>query len=383
MKTTTLNRTVLAALVGSALTFGWGAPATAQAQDGSKGQGDSQPSSQADANAADEQARRNARQARKGQDDSDTAADTRRGQDPPRPRDYEPSKGLQFQAEPRQAYQPPRQADKGQADRARPQPQRYADAAADYRKPDEYRKPDDSAYYGSEKGKQAADVPPLTGNDDSDRYRSYRGDRDRNDGRKGDGDGDRDRRIEEQRRQAENFARQRDSRRSDADRWSRTLQYQNRTSGYRYQQDYYSRLSRQRYDWQNYDYYSDPYFNSAPSYRYYRGGNSYYINNYEADLLRQAINYGYREGIRAGQADRYDGWRSSYRDAYAYQDASYGYRGMYVDYDDYSYYFREGFRRGYEDGYYDNRRYGRSYNGSDNILQTVLSVILDLRPYRY
>jgi hypothetical protein len=67
-------------------------------------------------------------------------------------------------------------------------------------------------------------------------------------------------------------------------------------------------------------------------------------------LLRQAVNYGYQEGFRAGEADRQDRWRSNYRDSYAYQDANYGYNGYYVDRGDYNYYFREGFRRGYEDG---------------------------------
>jgi hypothetical protein len=41
-------------------------------------------------------------------------------------------------------------------------------------------------------------------------------------------------------------------------------------------------------------------------------------------MLRQALNYGYEEGFRAGQADREDRVRSSYRDSYAYQDATYG-----------------------------------------------------------
>jgi hypothetical protein len=154
---------------------------------------------------------------------------------------------------------------------------------------------------------------------------------------------------------------------------------------YRYQQDYYSRVRQynQRYDWQRYDYNNDPYFYTAPSYRYQRDGRYYNINRYAADMLQQAINYGYAEGIRAGRADRYDGWRYSYRDSFAYIDASYGYRGMYVSQFDYRYYFRQGFQRGYEDGYYGRRRYGRQYNGSDALLGTVLSLILNLQPYRY
>lgn len=97
-------------------------------------------------------------------------------------------------------------------------------------------------------------------------------------------------------------------------------------------------------------------------------------------MLRQAINYGYEEGYRAGQADREDGWRNdNYQDSYAYQDATYGYNGYYVSLDEYRYYFREGFRRGYEDGYYSRSQYGRYSNGTANILSAILQQILNLQ----
>ena len=99
-------------------------------------------------------------------------------------------------------------------------------------------------------------------------------------------------------------------------------------------------------------------------------------------MLRQAVNYGYEEGFRAGQADREDGWGFNYKDSYAYRDASYGYIGYYVDRSDYSYYFREGFRRGYEDGYNSRYQYGRSYNGSYSILDVILSQILNFQSIR-
>ena len=84
--------------------------------------------------------------------------------------------------------------------------------------------------------------------------------------------------------------------------------------------------------------------------------------------------------FRAGR----NGWRVSYRDSYAYQDANYGYRGFYVNQREYNYYFREGFRRGYEDAYYGRHRYGRYRSGGSDavLLGTVLSVILNLQPYR-
>ena len=130
------------------------------------------------------------------------------------------------------------------------------------------------------------------------------------------------------------------------------------------------------------DYENDPYYYTAPIYRYYRGGNYYEANEYRADLLRRAVNYGYSEGFRTGQADRQDHWRSNYRDAYAYQDANYGYTGYYVDQDEYNYYFREGFQRGYQDGFESRYRYGRYSNGSYSILGGILGQILNFESLR-
>src|SRR5206468_8026828 len=100
---------------------------------------------------------------------------------------------------------------------------------------------------------------------------------------------------------------------------------------------------------------------------------------YGADLLRQAVNYGYEQGVQAAQADQADGYRGNYQDSYAYRDANYGYNGLYVNQADYNYYFREGFRRGYEDGSTGQYRYGTNSNGTLGILGTVLSTILNLR----
>ena len=152
---------------------------------------------------------------------------------------------------------------------------------------------------------------------------------------------------------------------------------------YRYQQQYYRRMQeqRQRMLARRYDYASDPYFYTPDSYRYSYAGNWYQTNQYGADLLRRAVNDGYSEGVRAGRADREDGWRADYRNAFAYQDADYGYNGYYVSRNDYANYFRQGFRRGYEDGYYARGQYGRyDDNGSGSILQAVLAAILNLQP---
>ena len=157
------------------------------------------------------------------------------------------------------------------------------------------------------------------------------------------------------------------------------LQRQRRLAQYRCQREYLEHLRQEeiRIRQARYDYYSDPYFYSPPIYRYYRGGSYYEVNQYGADLLRRAVNYGYREGYRAGVADREDRWNFDYRDSYAYQDANYGYDGYCEDQGAYNYYFREGFRRGYEDGYYSRYQYGTYYNGEYSVLGAVLGQILN------
>lgn len=150
---------------------------------------------------------------------------------------------------------------------------------------------------------------------------------------------------------------------------------------FRFQQEYYERVRQQedRLRRERHDYYNDPYFYTAPIYRYNRGGSYYEINQYGADTLRQAVNYGYQEGFRAGSADREDRWRSDYENCFAYQDANFGYDGYYVDQADYNYYFRQGFQRGYEDGYYNRYQYGVYSNGSYSVLGNVLTLILNLQ----
>jgi len=95
------------------------------------------------------------------------------------------------------------------------------------------------------------------------------------------------------------------------------------------------------------------------------------------------VNYGYEEGYRAGEADRLDHWRFDYESSYAYQDANYGYEGLYIGQDEYNYYFRQGFRRGYEDGYYARHRYGFVVEGGTfRVMTDVLRLIIDLRVLR-
>jgi hypothetical protein len=146
---------------------------------------------------------------------------------------------------------------------------------------------------------------------------------------------------------------------------------------YRFQQLYWERLRQDRLRLQA----QRQFVYSPYSWRYYRGGRYYMVNQYGADQLRRALNLGYEEGVRAGLADREDRWRFGYQDSWAYQDATYGYDGYYVDLPEYQYYFREGFRRGYEDGFYGRTRYGTYGNGVFNLIAGIAQGILNLQRY--
>jgi hypothetical protein len=189
-------------------------------------------------------------------------------------------------------------------------------------------------------------------------------------------------RIGEQQQRVTQYVHVLEQRARLAEQQTAQLQQQHRLAQYRVQQAYAVELLQQQASLRNYasyDYNNDPYFYTPSTYRYNRGGRYYETNQYGADLLRQAVNYGYNEGFRSGRADRQDKWRYNYQAAYPYQDANYGYRGYYVGQGDYNYYFRQGFRRGYEDGYYSRDQYGqRSSNGDYTMLGGALSKILSL-----
>lgn len=193
-----------------------------------------------------------------------------------------------------------------------------------------------------------------------------------------------ERRIREERQRADRYRQQ--TQRYDRNQWeqryARQLRDSRRNQQYRYQQQYYDRLRQQqlRFSVRNYNYYNDPYYYTPASYRYSYDGRWYETNRFGSDLMRQAVNYGYREGLNAGRADREDGWRSDYHNSYAYEDANYGYNGYYIAQDQYNYYFRQGFQRGYEDGYNSRYQYGRRDNdGNYAIAAGILGVILGLQ----
>lgn len=141
-------------------------------------------------------------------------------------------------------------------------------------------------------------------------------------------------------------------------------------------------------------------------YRVYRNGSYYNTDQRGAELLRQAVNEGYRRGFRAGRSDLENRRRSSYSNSNIYQRGTDGYQS-YVNQSQYQYYFRQGFQRGYQDGansryrdqynngqynngqyndgygrYQDQQyQYGSSNNGVLSILGTILSQILNIQPY--
>ena len=159
-----------------------------------------------------------------------------------------------------------------------------------------------------------------------------------------------------------------------AERDAQILRQQKRIEHLRFQQEYEERLRAQRAQLSQarYDYRNDPFYYTAPNYRYQRDGRYYQTNQYGMKKLERALQAGYNEGFKAGRADRQDGWRYDYRSAFAYKDANYGYDGRYIDQAEYNHYFREGFQRGYEDGYYDRQKYGRKREKDDgNLIEGI------------
>jgi hypothetical protein len=191
------------------------------------------------------------------------------------------------------------------------------------------------------------------------------------------------RRIEEERERAAAYQKHVDQQLRVVQQKTAVLDRQRRAAQFRAQQQYATQLQEQQRRLQaERDYSNDPYISAPPAYRYVIAGSSRQTNEYGAQVLRQAVNTGYQQGQLAGQADRQDGWRSSYQGSPAYQDANFGYTGNYVAQSDYNYYFRQGFRRGYQDGYAASVQYGTTANGTTSILTNVLTAILGLVPIR-
>src|SRR5207244_9121971 len=111
----------------------------------------------------------------------------------------------------------------------------------------------------------------------------------------------------------------------------RHSQIKRRSNSWRFHQSYWERLRRDQSRLQSFVYLDY----GSPTYQYYRDDRYYQVNDYGANLLRRAVNSGYEEGYRAGLADREDGWQFDADNCDAFQDASYGYDGYYVDLGEY------------------------------------------------
>jgi hypothetical protein len=191
------------------------------------------------------------------------------------------------------------------------------------------------------------------------------------------------RRVQEEQQRSVQYRQQLDQHMQAVRQQTNQLQQDNRMAQYRAQQEYAARLQQQQQQQQaraERDYSRDPYITTPHSFRYNIGGTYHQTNQYGVDVLRQAVNNGYLEGMRAGRADHQDRWKANYQGSAAYQDANYGYTGNYVDRTDYNYYFRQGFQRGYDDGYNSRLQYGSNLNGNSSILGNILTSILGLQP---
>jgi hypothetical protein len=159
----------------------------------------------------------------------------------------------------------------------------------------------------------------------------------------------------------------------DFTRRSQLLQQQNRLSQYNFERAYWDRVREDHDRLQSWQFYND----AALDYYYLRGGQYYYTSLYGVNMLNDSINDGYQEGFLAGQADREDGAKYDFKDAFAYKDASYGYNGYWVDFGEYQYYFQKGFQDGYDDGYYNRSRYGSYIDGNYIINGSVLKGLVN------
>ncbi len=115
-------------------------------------------------------------------------------------------------------------------------------------------------------------------------------------------------------------------------------------------------------------------------YRVNRNGSWYNTDHRGAELLRQAVNQGYRQGFAAGRADRNRRVGMNWGGSSIYRSGTYGYQS-YVDRSMYQHYFQQGFQRGYQDGYNSRYQYGTNNGGTLNILGSILGSILNIQQY--
>ncbi len=123
-------------------------------------------------------------------------------------------------------------------------------------------------------------------------------------------------------------------------------------------------------------------------YRVNRDGRWYNTDERGAELLRNAVNEGYRQGFIAGRQNMTNNRRGSWSTSNVYRSGNMGYQAS-VDRGQYQYYFQQGFQRGYQDGsnrqYMNDRsdrfQYGTYDNGQPSILSTILNQVLNIQNY--
>jgi flagellar biosynthesis/type III secretory pathway protein FliH len=111
-------------------------------------------------------------------------------------------------------------------------------------------------------------------------------------------------------------------------------------------------------------------------YRVNRAGQWHTVDQRQTQLLQQAVNAGYQQGLAAGRNDRNYRRQMSWNNSNVYRSGTYGYQS-YVNRDLYQHYFQQGFQRGYQDGYNSRSQFG---NGG-SILGTILQGILGLQRF--
>ncbi len=113
-------------------------------------------------------------------------------------------------------------------------------------------------------------------------------------------------------------------------------------------------------------------------YRVNRNGQWHTVDQRQTQLLQQAVNAGYQQGVAAGRNDRNYQRQMSWNNSNVYRSGTYGYQS-YVSRDLYQHYFQQGFQRGYQDGYNSRNQFGSGSGGS--ILGTILQGILGLQRF--
>jgi flagellar biosynthesis/type III secretory pathway protein FliH len=115
-------------------------------------------------------------------------------------------------------------------------------------------------------------------------------------------------------------------------------------------------------------------------FRVYRNGSWYNTDRRGADLLRNAVQEGYRQGFQAGVTDRRNRRGLNWGGSNVYRSGTFGWQN-HVDRGQYQHYFQQGFQRGYQDGFNNRNQFGSNSGGGLYVLSSILGQLLDIRQY--